>query len=269
MSIRRLHFFFLFLLPFSLLAQDTTKTHRKPLFKPIAGYMRDTIVPAGPNEIVVNIAPVFTTLLGAVPDNEARWSIMYKRALKNPRSVLRAGVMYRPAMYTTFHNTEDYYYAVTDSTRIRNTFDMGKRRPVQFNIGFERRTEGNYRWSAYIALDAMFGFYNRTYKLTDYNERLDTNGYWNIDFNQPPGVLELDRKTSFNYYFGANPNIGARYAFSSHWMMSLQAGVDLVVFRGAYYERESQGYSLKEKSLDYFGVETSGLFNEFAVTYRF
>lgn len=258
-----------FLLPLFLFSQDTA-THRKPLLKPFSGYMKDTIVPAGPNEFAFNLAPFFTTMLGASPNDEFRTSLFYKRQLGHPRNYLRVGVMYKPGMPANI-DSDDIIFTLTDSTRYRNAFEVNRKRPLQFNLGLERRSKGSWRWQTYAALDIMYGFYNRKYELTDYSEKLDTSGTWQIDFSSQQPKLVLDSKTTSNWYFGASPAIGLRYAFNRRWLLSLQTGMDAYVFHGEEYKRasSSQGYSLESKKLSYSEFTTTGLFNEFALTFRF
>jgi hypothetical protein len=258
----------IFSVPVCSVAQDTiSKPHREPLIKPFAYYMKDTIVPAGKNEISFNVAPLLAVFSGMTPNYEYRYAIYYRRQLRNPQNFLRAGFIYKPA--SNYSNPDDLVFMVTDSTRYRNVLDISRRRPLQLNFGIERRSKGLGRWHGYIALDLVGGFYSQKYTLTDWYEKQDSTGNWEMDYSVPQPLSVLDKKTSLNYYFGASPAFGIRYAFNAKWLFSAQAGFEAILFAGEEYERVSQGYSLKVLPRNYFEFNTSGLINELSVHYRF
>ena len=77
------------------------------------------------------------------------------------------------------------------------------------------------------------------------------------------------RKTGHDWYVGASPNVGVRYAFNKKWVVSLQTGVELTYLSSQVYTRNSLGTDLVYGSYSTFNLDTPGLFNEFALTYRF
>jgi hypothetical protein len=254
-------------------AQDSTaaKKPRKILFKPLSEYAGDTISPAGPNEIAVNIAPIFTTVLGGYPDNEARFSVFYKRSLKNPRAVLRVGIMFKPEILGTKQIVDQHlYFEQTDSTRTDNIYNFTKKNPWQLNLGFEWRSKGGRRWSTYLSFDVITGLYSQKYSLKDVKQKLDSTGNWVSDFQAMAGVEMVNvRSSAFNWYIGGSPNFGVRYAFNKRWAASVQTGVDFFVLFGETYTRDSMATNLILNKSTTFNSEAPALLNEFAITYRF
>jgi hypothetical protein len=257
----------------SILAQDTSsvsKKQRKPVFKPLKEYAGDSIVPAGRNEIAVNIAPVFTSLLGSSPDNEARFSVFYKRSLKNPRAVLRAGFIYKSQTIAPGTvSSASAYFDVTDSTRTESIFAQEKGDPKQLNFGLEWRSKGGKRWSTYLSFDIIGGIFSNQYTLQNIAQKIDSTGNWVVD-NQ--SVMYSHAKAIYNapnWYIGGSPNFGVRYAFNKRWVISLQTGVEFKLISAQDYRRDSNVmYPALEKSTA-FDLDTPALLNEFAVTFRF
>lgn len=246
--------------------KEPRRIHLKP-----PGVINDSIPAAGPNEISFNLSPIVVTVLGGASGYESRFSLFYKRSLENPRAAFRAGILYRPRTRSPFYSTDPWYFNVTDSTRTRNEFHYGTARPWQLSIGMEWRSKEahNKRISGFISLDAIAGFYNQAYSLYDFAEKKDSTGQWVNDNFQASSVVLLDNQEASNWYVGVNPNVGVRYAFSSHWLVFLQTGVDIVYAQHVEYTRSGMGTTLipdKWQSLD---TDIQGMFNEFALVYRF
>ncbi len=231
--------------------------------------IRDTVIPAGPNEIYLNIAPLFTTLLGSIPASEANFSLMYKRVLKNPRFALRTGMAFKLSVnnYFEFFYPTDWYFDQTDSTRTVNKFDDGTRNKIQLNIGMEFRRKGNKRWGTFAGLDLIAGFYKSSYSLYNVLEMLDTTGMWNPVANDP--IVFLDYKQSFSYYAGISPKFGLRYAFNKNWMMMLQTSFEAYFLKSDYYTRNSFGTAILDYKNSSYNFNMNGFFDEFSIAYRF
>lgn len=261
----------LFFVPIS--AQDSTAKQRRfkitytPRHTP-----KDSIIPAGRNELYFNIAPVFSTLLGSIPDNEAIFSLCYKRPLKNQRWAMRTGILFRPQIsnyYGDFNLNPDWYFDETDSTRIVNRFQPNNIHKWQLNVGMECRSKGNKRWSTFVGLDLISGFYKQSCVLYDMQEKLDSDGYWHIVDNSTTAVTMVDYKQSTSWYVGLSPKIGLRYAFNRHWMMSIQAGFDTYFLKSAYYKRDSFGTSILKYDANYFEYNMNSILDDFSIVYRF
>src|SRR5690242_6758762 len=93
------HYFFIatVLFCFSVNAQDSTsgRGHLKITYVRPDKTKRDSIIPAGPNELYLNIGPSISLLQGAFPWNEWNMTFMYKRAIKNSRLAYRMGIAYK------------------------------------------------------------------------------------------------------------------------------------------------------------------------------
>ncbi len=254
-------------------AQDSTAKQRRFKITYTPRHVpKDTVVPAGRNELYLNIAPVFSTLLGGFPANEMNYSLFYKRTLKNPRWAMRTGILFKPQInnyYNAFNFNDDLYFEVTDSTRTANKFYANNINKWQVNAGMEWRSKGNKRWSTFVGLDLIYGIYKQSYVLYDVQEKLDTNGHWNTDLNSTAAVQMLDYKQNMSWYVGLSPKLGLRYAFNRHWMMSLQAGFDTYFLKTAYYTRNYFGTSIQQYAANYFEYNMNSFFDEFAVVYRF
>ncbi len=246
--------------------KEPRRIHLKP-----PGGNTDSIPAAGPSEISFNLSPVAVTVLGGAPGYESRFSLFYKRSLENPRAVFRAGILFRPRSRNAFYNEEIWYFNETDSTRTRNEFQYNTARPWQLSIGMEWRSKGAHhkRISGFVSLDAIAGFYNQTYSLYDFAEKKDSTGQWVNDYFSASSVVTLDSRKAKNWYVGMNPNVGVRYAFSRHWLIFLQTGVDIVYAQHEYYERSGLGTSLVGERYRSLDIDIQGMFNELALVYRF
>lgn len=269
---KRLLFVFSLLFSLSSFAQDTTVVKKQPqnfVFKSLKEYAGDTISPAGPNEFSFNLSPIFTRLLGSTPDNVATYSLFYKRSLKNPRAVVRAGFLFKPQILAQGQVLEDsLYFNQTDSTRTENLFKSSRKNPIQLNLGMEWRSKGGKRWSTYLALDLMGGAYWQKYAMYIVNQKLDSTGNWQIDQQNTATDKFIDR-SAFSWYVGVSPNFGVRYAFNRRWALSLQTGVELYMLFEESYSRNALNTNMKYLNATTFNVDTPALFNEFAITYRF
>jgi hypothetical protein len=255
-------------------AQDTTakkiKEPRRIHLKP-PGAVNDSIPGAGPNEISFNLSPVVVTVLGGAPGYESRFSLFYKRSLENPRAAFRAGILFRPQSRNPFFSSDPWYFNETDSTRTRNEFHYNTAKPWQLSLGMEWRSKGAHhkRVSGFISADAIAGFYNQNYSLFDFAEKKDSTGQWTSVMFATNSVVQLDNKRARNWYAGINPNVGVRYAFGRHWLVFLQTGVDIVYAHHEQYTRSGLGTSLVKESWESLDLNISGMFNEFAIVYRF
>ncbi len=227
---------------------------------------RDTIIPAGRNEIYLNIAPVFTTLFSAPPQNEAYFSLFFKRTLKNPRLALRTGFVFRPQTesFITFRYP-DLYINQSDSTRIVTQLRADNINKFQLNGGMEYRYNGNHKWTTFLALDLLAGYYKRNYSLVNIHQTEDTSGNWQTDLHSDELI---DYRTTNNFYLGLTPKFGVRYAFNSHWMMSLQTGCEFVYNMSDFYYR-SGGTTIGRIPDEYLEFNMNGLLEEFCIVYRF
>jgi hypothetical protein len=263
--------FFLFF-SFGIFALDAQETHpakstRKLNFRDNEK-VRDTIIPAGRNELYLNFGPAFAYLLGAYPSNEANFSLFYKRVMTNPRFALRTGFSFKPETNSNFFSStyRDVYYDQTDSTRTVNKFFHSNRNKFQLNAGIEFRSKGNKRWSTFAGMDIIGGYFKQHYSLMDVHETLDSTGEWH--YNSGSWLL-LDYKESDNFYIGISPKLGLRYAFNSHWMMSVQAAFELAYYDAEYYNRNAFGTQIVEHPGSYIDFNMNGLLEDFSVVYRF
>ncbi|HET6992472.1 MAG TPA: hypothetical protein VFJ43_14150 [Bacteroidia bacterium] len=259
----------------SVHAQDSTARHGRLKITYTRGNNnhRDSIIPAGRNEIYLNIAPAFTVLLGASPNYELNLSCFYKRTLKNPRLALRMGFLFKPEVFLNNgfdFNNDDWYFDVTDTSRIVNRFQANRKNKFQLNAGMEWRSKGNKRWSTFAGLDLIGGIYKQSYLLYDENEILDSTGHWRFDLNTAAGGIDLlDYKQNISWYVGLSPKAGLRYAFNSHWMMSVQTGFEAYYLNTKYYKRDSFGTSIQSNNANYFNFNINSILDEFSVVYRF
>ncbi|CAN5867536.1 hypothetical protein BH11BAC7_BH11BAC7_29330 [soil metagenome] len=229
--------------------------------------VRDTILPAGRNEIYLNIAPVFTTLLGAPPQNEAYFSLFYKRTLKNPRTALRLGFVFRPETESFLNlSYPDLYLDETDSTRTLNQFYDNKENKFQMNAGMEYRFKGNKRWTTFLAMDVLAGHFHKDYSLRNIPQTLDSSGNWQSNMSNTEWI---DHRSTGNFYFGLTPKFGIRYAFNPHWMMSVQTGGEFTYLISDHYHRNSAGTAIVVTPASSLEYNMNGLLEEFCIVYRF
>ncbi len=254
---------------FSLNAQDSLPQKKScSVFcrnrpKPV----KDTINAAGPNEIYLNIGPVFSFLQGSFLANEVNFSLFYKRALENPRIALRTGFSFKPQSdYGFYSNTTDWYFDQTDSIRTVNKFQHGSINKFQLNAGMEYRSKGNKRWTTFVGADIIGGYFNRRFSLVDFHEVLDSTGQWNIASD---GIEVLDYTQSHNFYIGISPKAGIRYAFNSKWMMAIQTGADFSFSTADYYNRNSMGTQIVRHPASSIDFNITGIIEEFSIVYRF
>ncbi|HLG02875.1 MAG TPA: hypothetical protein VI731_04730 [Bacteroidia bacterium] len=263
-------FFFAAFFSLPVYSQDTLKRKPQPgriYLPPISSFNRDSIAPAGRNEIYVNISPVMTVLLGGV-SFDSRWSLMYKRVLNNPRRALRFGFIYYRESEIEFFSGEDVvYYRTSDTSRFANILQVEKRKRPQLSFGIESRSKKfNHRWSTFFAADLIAGFFNQDFTLTEHAQYQLPTGEWEDE----KGFREVvDHKTAFSWYAGISINGGLRYAFNKHWMFAGQAGIDFFYITRNRYERGAYGYFLKHANAGYIDFYTNALINEFALVYRF
>ena len=229
--------------------------------------VRDTIAPAGRNEIYLNIAPVFTTLLGAPPQNEAYFSLFYKRTLSDPRKALRLGFVFRPETQASLNfNYPDKYLDQTDSTRTLNQFYDNYENKFQLNAGMEYRFNGNKRWTTFLAMDVLAGYFRKDYSLRNIPQTLDSTNSWQSDMSN---ATWLDHRSSNNFYFGLTPKFGVRYAFNPHWMMSVQTGGEFIYLINDHYHRNDTSTAIDVTPSSYLEFNMNGLLEEFCIVYRF
>ncbi|HEU4716688.1 MAG TPA: hypothetical protein VFU15_02600 [Bacteroidia bacterium] len=267
---------FLLLLIFSAAAanaQDSTMApaHHRRAPRPLRAFLGDTIVQKGMNEIGINIAPVFTTLLGAYPDNEVTWTIYYKRRLQN-RLTFRAGLFARNEQYRWPDEGQDnVYYLVTDSTRIMNVLDISPAKRYQLHAGLELRSKAQRRWSGFFAFDVFGGMSFRHVALYDIRQTRESNGSWSesamiVNGGGSPIYVHATERT---WYAGGNPCVGLTYAFNSKWKLLLQTGIYFYFESGDHYTRDEFGQNLINTKRTDFNFDSPGLFNQFEIVYSF
>ncbi|MCX6312975.1 MAG: hypothetical protein NT084_15245 [Bacteroidetes bacterium] len=258
-------------------AQEVSEKHKnqKLTFKSTEPSKRDTIIPAGRNEFYLNTAPVFSSMLGGYQTTEARYSLYYKRVLKNPRMALRFGVMYRPERRTSNSNLYDtWYFNTTDTSRIANVFARSPENKWQLNVGLEWRSKKVGRWSTFWGCDLLGGFYSGSYSLYNVQQTLAPNGHWTSSSDNFGNVftsnfVQLDHQRSFGWYAGVSPFFGARYAFNSHWMISAQTGFDAYLMGAQSFGRNTTATALIHENYNSYNFNIPSLINQFDLVYRF
>ena len=266
---KKIFLLFSILITATVFAQDTLGKHSriKIVYTPSK---KDTLSPAGRNEISTNIAPVFAAVIGGFPDNEACFSVFYKRAMKNPRVYIREGFLFKPEIPNYFFSTDtrDLYYNVTDSTRIFSDFNESPIHRFQVNSGIEWRSKSKRRWRGFFGADVIGGYFRGNIALTDTYQKLDSTGEWNIDFSSARPFELRDYKRTNNWYAGVHPFCGIQYAFNRHWALSLQSGVEAYFLSGNYVRRANTT-SLAVSKASYFEFNMPALADEFSIVYRF
>lgn len=273
MKKRFIFILFLFSISAVLFGQDsasTVKNHRKLLSKPIREYAGDSVIPAGPNEFAFNMAPLFTTLLGSSSNGGLRYSLFYKRSLKNQRAVLRIGIVDKTRSLFVHDTTLDQYlyFDQTDSTRTESIFlHTLKTGTAQLNLGFEWRSKRTRRWSTYFSIDAIGGYFYLYNNLQNISQKLNSTGSWAAIYDND--AIAIYR--AFNWFVGVSSNLGLRYAFNKRWVISIQSGTEVSMLFAKQYVRNENSVSRNPTLLksSIFNIDSPGVMNEFALTFRF
>jgi hypothetical protein len=273
-------FLLFFLLAFGMMnAQDTLGKHSrlKIVYSPKTT-PKDSVIPAGPNELYLNIGPMLSVLQGTFAQNELNMSFMYKRVLKNPRYALRFGIAWKPQVGNYFDDYDDnaahtlydhyLYYDETDTSRTKNVLEKMNVKKTQLNFGIERRNKGYNRWKGFYGLDLVAGVYRNSYLLYDVYEHKDSTGQWTAANVQNNSVM-LDYKRSANYYFGLSPKAGLCYSFNPHWVISAQAAFLVAVDFTDNTRRNWDGNSIVMQKVQLFDFTMNGIMDEINLVYRF
>jgi hypothetical protein len=238
---------------------------------------RDSILPAGPNELYLNIGPSLSVLQGAWATNETNLTFMYKRSIHKSRFAYRIGVGYKAEVQrgdqlyensVSTPNSGIWYFDVTDSTRIKKIMVNNPVKKIQLNFGIERRSKWIRRWTGFTGLDFVAGIYRHDAELYKIRQSADMSGNW-YDERSDTARLMKDYRRATGYYFGISPKAGLSYAFNPHWLLSAQIAVLATFDMGEYFAWDSGTDKIYELKSNTFNFNINGIIDELNLVYRF